>query len=245
MEKFIVNSPSSKQAYKIAQMSASLPVNVIIFGQVGVGRKLLANVALPDVISFEAKELEKLILDNKINLKEYTSIIVHNINKVLNKNEFLDALQSIKIVATGFYENQEYLQSFAVKIELTSLEDRKEDLEELTNIYIKEASKIYTTSKIPENLKIDLSGNGITLKQSIYKSILLQSMNRQEMQDTLYDFFLKELEKGKTYKMLLEVFEIPLLHASKTLYKSQLKISEKLNINRITLRKKLTKYFGE
>ena len=91
---------------------------------------------------------------------------------------------------------------------------------------------------------MDLTGNGITLKQSIYKSILLQSMNKYEVMDTLYDFFVRELKEERTYKTLLEVFEIPLLKASKKVYKSQLQTAKKLNINRITLRKKLNKYFG-
>ena len=245
MEKFISISLVSKKVLNIAQMSSSLPVDVIILGQIGVGRKLLANEALPNGQTFEAKELEKLILENKINLKEYTSIIVYNIDKVLNKNEFFDNLQGIKIVATGFNENQDYINRFAVKIEISPLTERKEDLEELTKLYIKEASKIYATLKIPKDIKIDLTNNGITLKQSIYKSILLQSMSKQEMIDTLYNFFLTELKSEHNYNTLLEIFEIPLLKASKKIYKSQLKMSEKLKINRITLRKKLDKYFGE
>ena len=42
MEKFIALSPSTKKILKVARMSASLPVNVLITGQIGVGRLLLA-----------------------------------------------------------------------------------------------------------------------------------------------------------------------------------------------------------
>jgi DNA-binding protein Fis len=70
-------------------------------------------------------------------------------------------------------------------------------------------------------------------------------MNKSEILDILFDFFTKELLQEKTYKDLLPMFEIPLLKASKVIYKSQLKMSEKLKINRITLRKKLNKHFGE
>jgi DNA-binding protein Fis len=38
---------------------------------------------------------------------------------------------------------------------------------------------------------------------------------------------------------------VPLLKAAKTAFKSQLKMAEKLSINRITLRKKIHQYFGE
>jgi DNA-binding NtrC family response regulator len=245
MEHFIAVSPVSQKIYKIAQMSSSLPVNVLITGQTGVGRKLLANVALKDAQSFEANELEKLIIDQKINLNEYTSLIIYNINKVLNKNEFLEKLKNIKLVATGFYEKQDYTEKFAVKINITPLDKRPEDLKELTDMYIKEANKIYFLSNTPKKINIDLSGNGITLKQSIYKSILLQSINKADISNILFDYFTKEMKDEKTYKDLLPIFEIPLLKASKAIFKSQLKMSEKLKINRITLRKKLSKYFGE
>ena len=153
MEKFISISQASKKVLKIAKMSADLPVNVIIFGQIGVGRKLLASEVLPNAQAFEGRKLEKLILDNKINLEEYNTIIIYNINKVLNKNEFLSKLQGIKIVATGFYEEQDYINQFAVKIDILPLDERKEDLEALTEIYIKEASKIYASLKYLKMLK--------------------------------------------------------------------------------------------
>jgi len=245
MEHFIAISDSSKKIYNIAQMSATLPVNVLITGQTGVGRKLLANVALPDSQTFDASELEKLIIDNKINLNDYNSLIVYNINKVLNKKEFLENLKDIKIVATGFEEKQAYVDNFAVKIYITPLEQRDEDLKELTKIYVQEANKIYFLSSTPKKLNIDLSGNGITLKQSIYKSILLQSITKTDILNILYEYFIKEMKQEKTYKELIGIFEIPLLKASKAIFKSQLQMSGKLKINRITLRKKLNKYFGE
>ncbi|MEA3315475.1 MAG: Fis family transcriptional regulator, partial [Campylobacterota bacterium] len=128
-------------------------------------------------------------------------------------------------------------------IEVLPLKERKEDLEELKNIYIKEANKIYETSKIFKDIEIDLSTNGISLKKSIYKAIALQSTKKEDIEDILYNFFLLELEKEKDYRTLLEIFEVSLLNASKQLYSSQLKMSKKLNINRITLRKKIAQYF--
>jgi transcriptional regulator with PAS, ATPase and Fis domain len=245
MEKFIALSPSTKKIIKVAKMSASLPVNVMISGQAGVGRKLLAFDILPDAQSFKAKELEKLIHNNGIDLAQYTSLIIFDINKVINKKEFIEKLEGIKIVATTFDFIDEYNSNFAVKIEIPPLDERKEDLDELINVYIKEATKIYSSSILKKDIKIDLSGNGITLKQSIYKSILLKSISKQELMDTLNNFFERELKDGRDYKKLLEIFEIPLLKAARKVFKSQLQMANKLKINRITLRKKLNKYFGE
>jgi transcriptional regulator with PAS, ATPase and Fis domain len=245
MEKFIALSQSSKKILKIAQMSAELPINIIILGESGVGRKALANEMLANTQNFDGRSLEKMISEERINLKEYKSLIIYNINKVLNKNEFLDSLKGIKIIATGFMENEQYINQFAIKLEIPPLEKRREDLDELIKIYTEEASKIYASNTIPKNIKIDISGNAITLKQSIYKSILFKTITKQELMDTLKDFFIDELKNERNYKNLLEIFEIPLLRAAKIMYKSQLKMATKLNINRITLRKKLHKYFGE
>ncbi len=245
MSKFIALSPSSKKILHIANMSANLPVNILITGEFGVGRKLLANEVFPNLQSFDGRKLEKLILENKINLEEYSAIIVFDINKVLNKIEFLEKLKNIKIVATGFLESQDYINKFAVKIDIPPLEQRKEDLDELIQIYTNEAKKIYPSTTIPKNIHIDISGNAITLKQSIYKSILLKSITKQELMDTLNNFFVQEFKDKRDYKQLLEIFEIPLLQAARKIYKSQVQMANKLNINRITLRKKLHKYFGE
>ncbi len=245
MENFISKSEASKKVLKIAQMSANLPVNVLILGQIGVGRKLLAKEILPTAQAYDARVFEQLIIEDKIDLKKLNQVILYDINKVLNKSQFLNYLNGIKIVATGFAGADEYFEQFAVKIDILPLEERAEDLEELITYYSNEAKKIYASNITSKDININLSGNGITLKQSIYKSILLKSITKQELKDTLEEFFIKEFKVERSYKQLLEIFEIPLLKASKKVYKSQLQMAKKLNINRITLRKKLNKYFGE
>ena len=248
MDKFITKSDSSKQILKSAKLSANLPVNTLIYGEVGVGKKLLATEILPNSTSITAKKLEKLIIENQIDLKEYKSLIIYDLQNVINIDEFLENLKSIKLVVTSLDKHEKYSSTFAIKIEIPSLDKREEDLEELTNIYIKEASKIYKTNNnidIYKGIKFDLSGNGITLKQSIYKYILLQSITKQEMMDTLQTYLYTQVKEDKTYKQLLEIFEIPLLKASKKAFKSQLKMAKQLSINRMTLRKKLHLYFGE
>ena len=104
---------------------------------------------------------------------------------------------------------------------------------------------IYNINLSLKNINLDLSGNGVTLKQSIYKSILLQSITTNDMLQTMEMYLTKKLKDGKTYRDLLEIFEVPLLKAAKKVYKSQLQLADKLEINRITLRKKIHQYFGE
>ena len=65
------------------------------------------------------------------------------------------------------------------------------------------------------------------------------------MSYSLEQFILNKLKKEYNYKDLLEYFEIPLLKAAKKEYKSQLQMANKLQINRITLRKKIDQYSTE
>ncbi|MEA2050108.1 MAG: hypothetical protein U9O56_05205 [Campylobacterota bacterium] len=246
MDKFITYSQSSKDALRIMQMSSNLPVNILVNGQSGIGKKQLIKTVFPNIPSYNIDEFENLLAQNEINLKEYQAIILYGINKIKNKKIVFEKLENIRIIATSFLNYEDKESKFAIKIEIEPLENRKEDLDYLIQTYTNEAKKIYNISVTPKDVKINLSGNGRTLKQSIYKSILLRSISKNDLKDILCDFIKDELSKNKkSYKELLEFFEVPLLKAAKSVYKSQLQISKNLKINRITVRKKLTKYFGE
>ena len=55
----------------------------------------------------------------------------------------------------------------------------------------------------------------------------------------------KKLDDNESYKYFLKMIEIPLLNMAKLKFKSQLQMATKLNLNRITLRKKIEQYFGK
>lgn len=242
--KFIAKSEASKKLLNIAQMSSSLPVNIIISGETGVGKKILAQTILPDAPLFDGKVLEESINHKTIDLDQYSELIVNDINGVLNKLEFLENLANIKIVATATFLPSDIESSFAIKIDIPPLTERPEDLEELTRIYLEEANSIYNSNIKLDALNINLEGNGISLKNSIFKNTYLKSMGSDDMKKSLEEFIYNRLDEGYTYKDLLEIFEVPLLKASKKKYKSQLQMANNLQINRITLRKKIDAYFG-
>ncbi len=245
MKKFIAQSDASKKILNIAQMSSSLPVNILIIGEEGVGKKLLSQHILPDAPYFDAKVLEETLINGKFNIDEYKELIVLNIDSVLNKKEFLLYLSGIKIVATTSRGLSDIESQFAIKIDIPPLSQRVEDLEELKKIYLNEANDIFNTNININDIKLDLSLNGNTLKNSIYKTVSMRSLNDDEMMQSLEYFITNKFNENKDYRDLLKYFEIPLLNAAKIKFKSQLKMATKLNINRITLRKKLEQYFGE
>jgi DNA-binding NtrC family response regulator len=247
MKTFIAISNASKKILKVAHMSSNLPVNVLILGEEGVGKKLLSELVLPDGVIFDALTLEELLIHEKINIDEYSELIVLNIQSVLNKKEFMEKLTGVKVVATANYISGEIEASFAIKIDIPPLNERKDDLDELINIYTLEAKEIYD---IKENIKLDnknldLTTNGKSLKKSIYKSMFMRSLSDDEMMESFEYFVARRLKEKKDYRDLLKYFEIPLLKSAKKEFKSQLQMATNLNINRITLRKKLEQYFGE
>ena len=245
MKKFIAQSEASKKILNIAQMSSSLPVNVLIIGEEGVGKKLLARYILNDAAYFDAKALEESLINDKFNSAEYKELIVLNIDLVLNKKEFLTYLTGIKVVATSNKNLTDIESQFAIKIDVPPLNQRIEDLEELKKLYLSEANDIYNTDIDINDIPLDLSLNGNTLKNSIYKTVSMRALTDDDMMESLEYFISNKFDQDKDYRELLKYFEIPLLNAAKDKYKSQLKMATKLNINRITLRKKLEQYFAQ
>lgn len=243
--KFIARSESTKKILNIAKMSVNLPVNILIIGPSGVGKKLLADEILQSSPMFDGKILEESLINKTIHPESYEELIITNIDHVLNKKEFFAQLKNIKIVATSSFLPTEIEPEFAIKIDIPTLKDRTEDLEELIKFYIKEAEETYDIVIDKNDLDLDLSTNGISLKKSIFKNGFLKHMNDEDLQISMEYFIQKKLQQDFVYKDLLQYFEKPLLKAAKKEYKSQLQMASKLSINRITLRKKLDLYLGE
>jgi transcriptional regulator with PAS, ATPase and Fis domain len=247
MEKFIAKSEVSMQILKSAGLSSNLPVNTLIYGETGVGKKLLANEILPNGVIFEADEFESLLNKKLISTEGYPQLILYQIDNVLNIEEFLINLKGVKLVATANERSARFNQHFAVKIEIPPLKERPEDLETLITKYTKEASEIFSKKSTHDlkNLELDLSTNGKSLKNSIYKSILKYTIKEDELINILEYYFSEQLKENATYKDLITLFEIPILKAANKLFKSQVQMANQLDINRITLRKKIDMYHEE
>ena len=203
MENFIALSPSSKKALHIAKMSAPLPVNILIYGEMGTGKKLLGKEISNNSQSYEATEIEQLIQQKHIDIQSLNSIRVHNIENLLNQKQFFKKMKNIKIIATANLNYKDTYNNFSVKIKLDSLSNRQEDLQQLSKIYINEANKIYLSTKTIDDIKIDISKNGISLKKSIFENVLFSSLTKDEIMDITYNYIKKELlDDNKTYKEL-------------------------------------------
>jgi len=244
MKKFIAQSSESKKILHIVQMSASLPVNIIIRGESGVGKKLLAKEILPSSLVVDARFLETSIINKSITIEQYKELIITDIHRVLNKKEFFQNISNIKTIVTSQTLSEDIEEKFAIKVDISPLSQRKEDLQEIAKIYINDANEIYNSDVSIDQLHLDITQNGISLKKSIYKNTLLNSLNENEINQALEHFILKRLDENYEYKDFLKIIEIPLLNMAKVKFKSQLQMATKLHLNRITLRKKIEQYFG-
>jgi DNA-binding NtrC family response regulator len=245
MEKFITASPSSKSAELMLIQSAPLPVNILIFGDEGVGKKTLANSVFPTVSTFYAKNLEDDLRHKSIDISNEKTILLYDIDKANNVTQFIQNIldMNIKIIATAQKKKEIFEEVFLIRVDLLPLSQREEDTLLLKKHFTQEAKKLFLLDDVnAECINPNLEKNAISLKESVYRMILLNSLQKDQMMSIIEKFLYDYMDKYDDYKDLLEIFEIPMLKASKRRYSSQLKMAQKLNINRNTLRKKLNQY---
>jgi transcriptional regulator with PAS, ATPase and Fis domain len=244
MNEFIAESEVSKNALKMATLASTLPVQVLIFGEVGVGKKSLARVVAPDAALYDGLELQEMINSSTVNLGEFEILIVSDIDKISNIRQFVEKLEQyhIKLIATATNEKESFSEKFAVRIDLLPLSQRKEDLVILSESYLSEANRHFGTDVKIDVIDMDFSKNSISLRESIYRGVIFDSIDEKQMFTLLEKFLFKQMDEKTEYKELLEIFEIPLINASRAKFKSQLQMAKALNINRNTLRKKINQY---
>lgn len=239
--KFVTACASSAQAYKTATLLKTLNVNALIGGEIGVGKKTLAKYILNDAPLIDGSNYDEILTT----LRMSKEIIIINFENIPNIKKVLDLVKknSVRLIATAkssFYN--EYIDDiFSVKFDIPPLSQRPEDVEELKKIYMDEASNLFNTSAALDikNFKPDLSQNSNSLKRQIMISSLLQDINDVELIDILENYIIDKLGSNSDYRNLLYLYEVPLIRAGLSRYKSQLQLADKLGLNRNTLRKKI------
>jgi len=240
--KNIVTSASWAQAFKTATLLKTLSVNAVVVGEVGVGKKTLANYILPDAPVFDASNYDALLLA----LESIGSVIITNLENSPNIKKVLELVtaKNVRVIATASSscKNDIIDKIFSIKLDIPSLKERPEDVVFLINKYINEATSLFGSSEIlnTSDIKPDLSRNSHSLKKQIMIQCLLQNISENELMDIIEKYFFEKLGSNNDYKNFLHIYEAPLIKAGLHKFKSQLQLSDKLGLNRNTLRKKIS-----
>ena len=238
---YITASASSAEAFKTATLLKTLSVNSLITGETGVGKKSLARYILPDAPMLDASNYDELLTT----LESVNSIIITNLENSPNIKKILDiiTLKNIRVIATAksSYYNEVVDSLFSIKFDIPPLSQRLEDIEQLVQKFIKEASLLFSTNEEfnMKNFKPDLSQNSNSLRRQVMISYLLQDINDNELMDIMQNYLVDKLGSNSDYKIFLHLYETPLIKAGLDRFKSQLQLSDKLGLNRNTLRKKI------
>lgn len=246
MQEYIAKDGISKEILNSAKLLQAVEVNALILGESGVGKKSLAKYILPNSDVYEAKDLQKDIIDDIVILQN-RAIIIDKINEITNIDVFLKWIDdnSIRIIAISNTENlnQKLKDIFSINLEIPPLNKREEDSKALVSKFSQEASSILDMPLISQSkLIVNISNNTHSLRKSIYFSYLFETIGEHEILMFLEKYISENLHGENSYKELSYIFEVPLLKASTKKYKSQVQVAKHLGLNRITLRKKLEIY---
>ncbi|MCG3717306.1 sigma 54-interacting transcriptional regulator, partial [Aliarcobacter butzleri] len=101
MQEYIALDSISKEILNSAKLLQSVEVNALILGENGVGKKSLAKYILPNSKIYEAKALQKDIIDNILTLQN-ESIIIDRVNEITNIDIFINWIEKnqIRVIAT-------------------------------------------------------------------------------------------------------------------------------------------------
>lgn len=239
---FITASDASSKAFKTATLLKTLTVNALIMGESGVGKTSLASFILPNASVVDASNFKELLLviDNS------SEIIITNIDNSPNMKVLIDSIISnnVRVIATSkqILSNDYIDELFSVKFEIEPLSKRLEDVKLLIQRFSSEASSLFGENNniVIDNIEPDLSKNSHSLRRQVMINYLLQDIKDVELMNIVQNYIAPKLGSNNDYKSFLYLYEVPLIRAGLKKYKSQLQLSDRLGLNRNTLRKKIT-----
>ncbi|ADV46560.1 helix-turn-helix domain-containing protein [Nitratifractor salsuginis] len=219
------------------ELTQKLQIASILWGEPHTGKRTLVYELFPELPTISGRDEKGLLAT----LEREQALIITEFEAVHRPSE-LD-FQNKRIIAIADQSIEAALldEKFAFIYRMPPLRERPEDLEVLTRHFAEEARRDLMLSEAiaPREAYLDLTENLRSLRASIYRDMLLQSLDAEELERALEHHFDTNLEGNNAYRENLGLLERPLLRAGLRKYGSQLKLAEALGINRNTLRKKL------
>jgi len=236
---FLSNSPKIDNIVKGFTLTKSLFVSSLLVGEPYTGKKTLIQTLFPNTIYIDAGNSEELLSA----LETYDEVIIYNFEKIINFENLNFENKRIIAIANHIENSLKIEKKFAFIYQMPKLEER-EDL----NLLIK-----YFQDKIQKDLmldfpidmdksQLDLSENLKSLKASMYKQLIKKTLSDHDIESILFDYLFQHIDGNNAYREHLPLYEKPLIKAGLQKYKSQLKLSNILGLNRNTLRKKIQEH---
>ncbi len=241
---FLTASNASVEAFKTASLLKGLEVNAVIFGEKGTGKLTLARYILPHAPIIDASRFDEL-LDA---IESHSEVIIYRLDNVANLKRLIEALQKTRtrVVATaGFRYSQDQLDEiFTIRLALPPLNERQEDVAMLVETFVQEARQTLgkTDPFDMAGFVPDLSENAVSLRRQVYLRYLFDSIGENDLMGIMEHFLIDKLGSNNDYRAFLHLYEVPLIRAGIKRFKSQLQLSERLGLNRNTLRKKIAEH---
>jgi DNA-binding NtrC family response regulator len=241
---FLTASSASVEAFKTANLLKGLGVNAVIFGERGTGKLTLARYILPHAPVIDAGRFEEL-LDA---LESKSDVIIYHLDNIPNLKRLIETVQKTRtrVIATagGRYSQDQLDEIFTIRMALPPLSERHEDVDPLIDVFVSEARRTLGKSE-PfdfEGFVPDLSENALSLRRQVYLRYLFDTINENDLMGLMEHFLMERLGSNNDYRNFLHLYEVPLIRAGIKRFKSQLQLSERLGLNRNTLRKKINEH---
>ena len=234
---FFSHSSEIQSMIKGLTISKSLFISSIIWGEPYSGKLTLVRFLFPEAIFVDAQDFT--LVEELINGNE--ELVIYNFEAIQN-SQLLD-FENRRIIAIANYATlPSFIESrFAFIYNMPPLRDRPKDVryflekfsEELKDdLLIKDDTKI--------NIEhLDLSQNFKSFKISLHRELIKKTLSPQDIEEILFDYLYAKIEGNNAYREHLMLYERPLIQAGLKKFKSQLKLSKVLGLNRNTLRKKI------
>ncbi len=236
---FLSNSHQIDNIVKGLTLTRSLFVSSLLVGEEHIGKKTLIKSLFPNSIYIDAINYEEL----EIVLESNSELIIYNFEKLLNFEQLNFENKRIIAIANRIENTEKIENKFAFIYRMPNLKER-EDLDLLIKFFQNQIEKelMFDYHVELDTTKLDLSENIKSLRASLYKELIYKTITSKEIKNILEEYLYENLDGNNAYRENICLYEEPLLIAGLKKFKSQLKLSAVLGLNRNTLRKKIQEH---
>lgn len=245
---FLGTSRASAEAFKTANLLKTLTVNALIYGKNGTGKLTLARYILPNAPILSTDNFDELL--EAINSN--SEIIITHVEDAPNLKRLVDTIvvsdSRVIVTCNDSVQNELLQDNFSVRIHIPPLCERLEDVKPLLELFMQEANNIFGDEKpfVMPTYELDLSQNAVSLRKQLFLHYQFSNISESDLIAIMEQYLNDKLGSKNDYRKYLHLYEVPLIRVGLKQFKSQLQLSDKLGLNRNTLRKKIAEnsHFG-